>query len=414
MRKLRDVVERAETTDDGQVIVDPHRDSLAWKAFVHLVANGHEDRLLFDRLSDTRHVLQYKMFSQSSAERELDRRAENDEIVHTITDLLCRRRGTRGLDDKPVTEDGVRSGLKVFVEQEKERPPSDFPHLYYPKSKKRNEILETCTNQEAVEQFSSIPPGHLVPARRLVSATFESPHLQARCSSADPNWELGSFLENGGILLVEGGGFGNVSMDAVRIILGSIIHMTDRYARSRKKPFPRVRLVIDEATNADLIGIRECRMLCETQKFGLDVDILVQNPNYPTANIRDTVLQNCDRQRWFYCGDASVARIGANALGDSSLAERLMMLGPGEHYVKDHNKVYREYLPLLEDPWHFPGLSEKKAELALERMHERPEYHSGNSVEEESSEESRPIPAPSRISKTSSPADRLRAATSSE
>jgi hypothetical protein len=42
--------------------------------------------------------------------------------------------------------------------------------------------------------------------------------------------------------------------------------------------------------------------------------------------------------------------------------------------VKERDRVFHEYVPLLEDPWGYEGLARKKAQRALEQVKRRPEY----------------------------------------
>ena len=73
-----------------------------------------------------------------------------------------------------------------------------------------------------------------------------------------------------------------------RIFILQVISSTS----SRPRPTPRVLLVLDEATNANLVGAagHEVRALAECQKMGLDIHILVQSLNFPNSQIADGVL----------------------------------------------------------------------------------------------------------------------------
>src|SRR5207244_3204885 len=126
----------------------------------------------------------------------------------------------------------------------------------------------------------------------------------------------GRFLGNCGILLVQGGA---ISQPVMQTILGSIILQTIQFVRSRPSPVPRVLLVLDEATNANLVGAagHEVRALAECQKMGLDIHILVQSLNFPSAYVTDGVLTNCTRHEWYYAANAAVARKAAEDLGDT-------------------------------------------------------------------------------------------------
>ncbi|MBI5760420.1 MAG: hypothetical protein HZA46_18045 [Planctomycetales bacterium] len=139
--------------------------------------------------------------------------------------------------------------------------------------------------REAVQvKFRAIVDGRIKlgqdgAAQRLIRSVYESPAFTLRCH---PTFDLHRFLNRRGILLVEGGSHG-VSADTSSTILGSIVLQVIHYARSRQKSVPRMLLVIDEATNANLIGAagHEVRALAELQKKGLDMHILCQSPSFP-------------------------------------------------------------------------------------------------------------------------------------
>ena len=51
-------------------------------------------------------------------------------------------------------------------------------------------------------------------------------------------------------------------------------------------------------------------------------------------------------------------------LGSKDFEDQIRSLKPGERMVKERNRVFREYVPLLDNPWGFPSLLKKKAERA--------------------------------------------------
>jgi hypothetical protein len=240
-----------------------------------------------------------------------------------------------------------------------------------------------------------------------MTSTFRAPAFEVRCGKS---FNLEKFLRGGGILILEGGP--GVSFDAMRTIMGAVILKVIDYVRNRSRPEPRVRLVIDEAANADLLGMFECRAMAETQKMGLDFSVLVQNLNFGNSAVTDGVLQNCLRHEWFYCANEAVARAGAADLGDSSYKDKLMTLSRGVRIVKENRQVFQEYVKPLENLWHFPGLGEQKAKEALRRIRTRREYQDGKLSTSESESDAESTPAESRTSSTCSAADRLRTSAS--
>jgi hypothetical protein len=223
-----------------------------------------------------------------------------------------------------------------------------------------------------------VRPSQYAPAVRMIDAVCGVPSFIARCGMA---LDLPPFLDKCGILLVEGGNVGQLVM---QMIMGSIILQIFNYIRTRPRPYPRVLLVLDEATNANLVGAagHEVRALAELQKFGLDVHILVQSLNFPSAYITDGVLTNCVRHEWFYAANPAVARKAAEDLGDPDLVGSIRRLKVGERWVKDRDAVRFEKVPELLNPWVFPELAEIKTRRAIEQIYERPEYGPNNGDEE--------------------------------
>jgi hypothetical protein len=198
----------------------------------------------------------------------------------------------------------------------------------------------------------------------------DAPAFIARCGTA---FDIGRFLNSCGILLVQGGA---ISQPVLQTIMGSIILQTIQYVRSRRYPSPRVLLVLDEATNANLVGAagHEVRALAECQKMGLDIHILVQSLNFPSAYVTDGVLTNCTRHEWFYAANAAVARKAAEDLGDSELEGAIRQLRLGQRYTKERNIVNFETVPPLANPWVFSQLAARKVYKAISQIRKRPEY----------------------------------------
>jgi hypothetical protein len=178
----------------------------------------------------------------------------------------------------------------------------------------------------------------------------------------------------------------------------------------------RILLVLDEATNANLIGEagHEIRALAECQKMGLDIHILVQSPNFPNPT---DVFTNCRRHEWYYAASAAVERKGLEDLGEPELFPPLRKLRVRQRWVKQDSDVFFDEAPLLESPWIFPELTNRKVRKAIEEIRQRPEYGestcSTGSSEGNSSSPSQPstLVQPG-TSLDSSPARRLRIARS--
>jgi len=249
-------------------------------------------------------------------------------------------------------------------------------------------------------------------ASRLVNAVFRSPAFTVR---ARGGFDLGGFLQQKGNLIVERGE--DIGDDTMRVIMGAIVLLVIEHAKRRPRPYPPIRIYIDEATNARLVGAPELRGIAETNKNGLYWTFLVQNLDFPGGS--DAVLQNCIRHEWFGCPFHDLARKAATDIvaglpgSDLSRAERIALLtteimnfGPGWRWIRDARGARKEYVPLLENPWpNWPGLREAKLKEKLQWIHARPEY---GVVETPLSSTSSPdIPSPPSSSpEASSPAER--------
>jgi hypothetical protein len=108
--------------------------------------------------------------------------------------------------------------------------------------------------------------------------------------------------------------------------------------------------------------------------MGLFIHILVQQLNFPTPAITESVLANTLVHEWFFNANPMVCRKAAADLGDRNYANGIRTLKVGERFVKERHRVLCGYVKPLEDPWGFPGLARKKAERALTEILQRPEY----------------------------------------
>jgi hypothetical protein len=373
--ETHDILAAAETRSVAIVVCDPHKNSLARNALTHLVARGHKRRILWDQLDELDHTLKYRFLTPSRATNPLRRSHENRQQAEQFAELLCRRREVQFLATSPLTEEWTLKSSLLLLNQPRDHPAADLRRAFHVDHSKFQGLLRDCTEPDVRYEFEqvacgAIKPGQYAAAQRLINAVCESPAFIARCGSA---LDLGSFLNNRGILLVEGGA---VSQLVLQTILGSIILQTIHYVRTRPRPLPRVLLVLDEATNANLVGAagHEIRALAECQKMGLDIHILVQSLNFPSSHITDGVLTNCTRHEWMYAANAAVARKAADDLGDSEYEGRIRTLGVGQRLVKERDRVSFETVPPLPCPWVFPQLAAKKTQRAIEEIRQRPEY----------------------------------------
>ena len=193
-----------------------------------------------------------------------------------------------------------------------------------------------------------------------------------------------AFLQNKGKLIVERGDLGD---DAMRVIMCSINLFVIEHAKRRPAPYPPIRIRIDEATNAGLVGgpgSPEQRGVAETAKNGLYWEFLVQNLDFPGGS--DALFQNCLRHEWFGCAMTNWLAKGRQyrcRAGEfwrkprgqriAAIADELMNFPPGWRWVRDPSGSRKEYVPLLENPWvDWPGLRAAKLREKLQCIYSAP------------------------------------------
>lgn len=372
-----------EAANDRRIAIvglDPHARSLVRNSVTHLVARGHERRIIWDQLDELRSAPKYRFLPRSHAHHPLERAKQNHQTAEEFTELLCRRRDTHSLTTSPLLEEWTMKAILLLLNQPHDHLAADLRYVFKPGHPTFARLVRNCQHPDVRYDFEQIAEGviksgQFSAAARLINAICDAPAFIARDGFA---FNLSTFLDGCGILLVEGG---PVSQPVLQTILGCLILQTIHYVRTRSRPYPRILLVLDEATNANLVGAagHEVRALAECQKMGLDIHILVQSLNFPSSYVTDGVLTNCIRHEWFYAANAAVARKAAEDLGNHDLETVIRNLKVGERYVKDRDHVFCDQVPLLPDPWIFPKLAERKVQKAIARIRQRPEYGGNDS-----------------------------------
>jgi hypothetical protein len=238
-------------------------------------------------------------------------------------------------------------------------------------------------------------------AARLINSVFRTKTMRLRSRGT---FNLGEFLQNKGKLIIERGvGIGE---DVTRTIMGAIILMVIEHVEKRSKPYPHVRIYIDEANTAGVVSATEIIGTATTRKYGLSWDLLDQNLAFPGGP--EPVLQNCKRHEWFGCSSYDLARkaavdiaAGLPPSGKSraevieELTRDIMQMQPGFRWVRDLNGSRREYVDMLDDPWpDWPGLREKRLKEKIEWIYSRDEYRRNNDEPPSSSSSTPATPRP--------------------
>lgn len=411
-----------ESRGVATVCFDPHKQSLAEQVLTHARGN-----VLFERLSDVRRSLGFDLLLPSlNPDPELAR-IENLRRAGFFVDILVRRRNADGLAGSPLVEEWTYAALGLFLCQSSRKPVAWLPFALMPGTDEFRTMVRDCTDPELRYKFghlASLSPrglrAEVGSAGRLVNGVFRSPSFVVR---ARGGFDLGAFLQQRGLLVVEKGD--DLDDDTMRVVMGAIVQLVVDHAKRRPNPVPPIRIVIDEATNARLVGAPELRGIAETNKNGLYWEFLVQNLDFPGG--ADGVLQNCLRHEWFGCPHYDLARKAASDVvaglprDERSRAERvadltdeIMGLEPGWRYVRDRRGSHKEYVPLLVSKWPaWPGLRQAELEEQLRWIYSRPEYRTDSNVDANSDDSSScSRPPPSRSPRGSSPAERWKRAES--
>jgi hypothetical protein len=307
--------------------------------------------------------------------------------------------------------------------------PDKIPYGFMPGSDPFRELLRRCTKEHLRDKFrqlESLSPralrSEIGSAARLVNAVFQSPAFLARSQGG---FDLGAAIQNGCKLIVERG---DENEDVCRTIMGGINLLVTDHCESRPKPWPPVRIYLDECTNARTAGLFEERKAGETRKYGLSWYFMCQHPNFP--NGPDGFFANCQRKESFRVGHYELARklaamflAGLPSNGEArasrldNLVTDLMNLKPGWRWVTDRLGSRKEYVPMLESRWPDWGtLREDKLREKMCKIYARPEYricdrrNDGDPETPPSSPSSNDTPPqPNNSPEASSPAERWKA-----
>jgi hypothetical protein len=312
--ELARLVPIARANDCAIVLMDPPG-TLARKFLLHLDLLGLTHRVLYDRLCDTDRVPGYDWLAPSRNPDPYQREAENDERAREFASILLRRRGVQDPASRPLIEETVLAAIRLYLHQKATVPLPWLADVFDPHAETRIELLRNCTEPELVRKFREFGALSLAarrtetaPAERILRAVLGSPAFRVR--SGDPTVDVGRFLDDRGVLIIDGSSQGNLSRDAASVMMGAVILRVLQHCRTGAAG--RVVLVLDEAVNANLLGLHESQALAEAGKWGLEVHVIAQDPfGFPSTEVRSNVLQNTWRHEWFRQGSPEAAKLAA-------------------------------------------------------------------------------------------------------
>lgn len=312
MAELSYLVSLARQHDCAIVLLDPPG-TLAEKLLLHLDWLGLTQRVLYDRLADSDKVLGYEWLARSQHPDPWQAEAENEERLREFAAVLLRRRDIQDPAGTPVIEEGVLAALRLYLYQPMPVPLLWLAEVFTPGSATSKHLLRHCTEPELVRNFHeyhrlsvTARRREVSPAERVLRSVCGSPAFRLRSQGA--TFDIAGFLDQQGILLLDGSSRGNLSRDAASVMMGAVVLRVIRHCRTGSRN--KVVLVLDEAANAGLLGLHEAQAMGEALKWGLAMHVLVQDPITLPSAIRSNVLQNSDHH-WFRQGSPEAARLAA-------------------------------------------------------------------------------------------------------
>jgi hypothetical protein len=416
--KTQDTAREVIESEDAEVVLDPEKDSLAATVMPHLDGTN----VLYDRLDDPDHTLPFDIVTRSTHPDPETRRDENQAQAEKLSAILLRRRGEAGMAASPLMEENTHGAIGLWMCQAEPKPLEFLPYAFLPGTPEFTALINGCTSPELCYKFRQLETlsykglrSEVGSASRLVNGVFRSRAFTLRSRGG---FDLGAFLQACGKLVIEGG---DASDDVKRTILGMIVLKVVEHAKRRAKPWPIIRIRIDEANSAGLVGGPELKGIATTRKYGVFWQFCSQQLDYPGGHV--PVLTNCKRHKWFACPSHDLARkaaediLGSLPVGDASRAERMnelthdvMTLKPGWRWNVEGGRAWKEYKPMLEHPFpDWPDLRQAKLEELLCRIRSRPEYSAAASPSATGSRSATPPrdKSPGSSSGDASPADRL-------
>lgn len=354
------------------IVLDWHVRSIAWELAKQL--GSMDRRFVLDNLSWTKHGIAWCILKPSRRDG-MTGRKQNEARARAFSEILMRYQGRTNLANTPLVETATMAALLCFLYQSKPFPLYMLYRIFDPGDPLHEYAVEHCTDSEIqrlVARWKHLSQSarryEIGAAERMFRIVLTSPAFMYRC---DGTFDVAKFLdhEDGGHILIEGG---DASDESKRVIYGAISQQVIETAKRGKFDDP-VQLVLDEAQ--EYAGQYECKALRETRKFNLDLTVIAQSL---PQEMREDVLQNCQRLEVYRCNSPDSARLFGGMIGavmggigsvssEVSEAQRAIMnLRMRERFVRQ-GRAWKEHAPLIKDPCPWPGLTEKRTWEAIRR-----------------------------------------------
>lgn len=285
----------------AQVWIDPHGQMVTQVAehCVHrgLHLTGH---FLHDQLFETSNVIGSNFLEASTHPDPEQREAFDRQAISEAIAVCVQAEGKTDLMKNPVIRTGLSDAFNLLIRQKTPISPVLLRNAFVGDSEDHHVLCQNCTREGLAKTFRKY--GRMSnrdwefncgPAHRRLEMLFGSPQFRKRCIATH---DFCNFLNDGGIYVVDGTSIGNLSREDARLLMAMKILQVIWLARSGQLT-RKVVLIIDEGTNAGLIDMNIARALAEARKWGIEIQLILQNPiTFAPPEIRESVFQHCTRQ----------------------------------------------------------------------------------------------------------------------
>lgn len=309
------------------------------------LAEGFEDRIIFDDLSYNEKVPGYDFFPRSKHPNLIDRISENRVHASHFIDVLCREQAIDMMG--PLKGQYARNACNLWANQQEPLPLSWLPFGLQPMTPEFMQMVANCTDERTVrellelKQFKS--PQYLdeklSPARRFFDPVFESVAFLGRGMVAAMNTRQAM---NDGMIWIQVAN-GKVAKPAVRQTMVctalSVVHAAEEHFAETGEPLP-AEISQDECNAFNLIAGLEVELNAQCLKWGVERSMCFQHLNMEESVING-LLQNCELQVFFRQGSKIAARLAAEQLATRLLdSNKILDIEERDRTINDGFEEY--------------------------------------------------------------------------
>ena len=343
---LRKIIKKCP--DAAFVFLDGQHRKSGWRFFKDCVALGQLHRTVFEVLSHTDRVIQW-LFLQQSAKEGWDIETEDKLEVEIHHDALSRVRGLENLGMNFLTKQWSDPGALFYMYQDPRKSFREMKRALRPNTDEWEQWCDECKHAEAAQTFREMPTSRfswereLGPMIRLYDILFHSAPVHIR-TALNKGWDFYSFLDNGGIYIVDGG---DIADEDKNFLLASIGLRVFRYYQHGKRK--KIFLILEEAEAFNLVKLHEAKALKSLRDYGLIIIIICQSPYFLNDKTTEDIWQNTGTHIICKCDSFSIATKCAEDLLTHTDPDRIhhtdereRQLNDGFDTVMTHAESYRD------------------------------------------------------------------------